>query len=284
MNLEFRYETPTHDWAVLHVFNAYHRFLQLDKKFNIVHTNLGGLQNRYAGGVNSAQILMIKNIDNKKYILVSYWDNVKDLVFDTHGWDPHNCVEIITSSGPNEKIKVTPFSYLTYSKQFHDLTKNAKPLKNKKNNDLFFKGYLYGVREQLAKTGLINISSQKTHPLVNYFNELSDNRICLSFNGAGEICNRDIEILGARSVLLRPALKTKFYNELKDGVHYISFKESEDPIEQCCLILDKFKEIKNDNALLKTISENGYEWYLNNGSVNSNVGILKKIINLEKIK
>jgi predicted amidohydrolase len=36
--------------------------------------------------------------------------------------------------------------------------------------------------------------------------------------------------------------------------------------------------------LLKFISENGYQWYLENGTINSNVEILKKIININKLK
>lgn len=282
MQLEIKYEKPSHDWCVLHVFDDFYTYIK--DKFENEYVNSALFKNRFAGGINSAQVMSIKNKENGKYIIVSYWDNCEDLVLNANGWDYAKCVDIITSSGVNSDITTTPFTYLPYSKEFENFSKNAKSIDQKENNILFFKGFLYGDRMMLKETNLIDISNQKTSPYSKYFEELTNNKICLSLNGAGEICNRDIEILSAKSVLLRPKLKTKFHNELIENFHYIPFEYHCDPKTQCEIIIKKFQEIKDNVPLLREISENGYNWYLKNATIESNVEILKKLINLDRLK
>ena len=157
-------------------------------------------------------------------------------------------------------------------------------MNDKTNNELEFKGFLYGERLNLSKLDMVKITDDKIFPVETYFNYLTNNKICLSLNGAGEICNRDMEILSSRSVLLRPNLTLEFHNKLIPNYHYVSFEYSNDPYKQSQIIIDKFNEIKDNNNLLSFISENGYNWYLENGTVNSNIEILKKIININKLK
>jgi hypothetical protein len=57
-----------------------------------------------------------------------------------------------------------------------------------------------------------------------------------------------------------------------------------DPIILNKIILDRYNEVKNDTEFLKYISENGYRWYLENGTVDSNVRILKEIIDINKLQ
>lgn len=61
--------------------------------------------------------------------------------------------------------------------------------------------------------------TQEKIPLQEYFNELTNNQIGLSLNGAAEICNRDFEILAARSVLFRPQLNQILEVPLIPNVH-----------------------------------------------------------------
>ena len=49
-------------------------------------------------------------------------------------------------------------------------------------------------------------------------------------------------------------------------------------------ILDRYDEVKDDDEFLKFISENGYQWYLENGTVDSNFRILKEIIDINKLR
>lgn len=284
MEIEFKFENPTHNWSILFVFKKYYEdFIQNNPSIKTTYINSGLFEDRSPCGVNSAHVLTIKNKNNGKYLLVSYWDRSEDFFLEQNGWDVDNCVEVITSSGVKPEHKVTPFSYLPYTKQFDKLSLNAKQMSDKHENKLFFRGYLYGERLSLKETGLIEITDKKIFPYQSYFEELTNNKVCLSLNGAGEICNRDLEILSARSVLLRPKLFGKFHNDFRDGYHYISFEESSNPKIQSQIIIDKFNEISNDDELLSTVSENGYKWFQENGTINSNVELLKKIIDIKKL-
>lgn len=282
MLLEVKFEKPSHSWAVLYVFDKYYNYLKQNFNNQINYIDPTQFNDRFQGGVNSAQIMSIKNPLNGKYLIISYWDKVDDFFLESNGWDVKNCVEIITSSGVGENI-VTPFSYLTYTTDFEQYSKSAKELRNKNKCELIFRGYLYGKRLELKNEGKLKILSEKISPNKSYFEDLTDNKICLSLNGAGEICNRDIEILSAKSVLFRPKLKQKFHNELIPNFHYISFDEDANPKIQSEIILNKFYEIRNNVSLLEFVANNGYEWYKNNGTINANFELLKNIINIEKL-
>jgi hypothetical protein len=183
-----------------------------------------------------------------------------------------------------EEIQFTPFSYMAYSIRFEELSLTRKLFTEKSKNELSFRGFLYGMRLSLADLNKFPITQEKLFPEERYFEELTENKICLSLNGAAEICNRDLEILSAGSVLFRPKLNQKFYNDLIPNFHYIPFDLSENPIEQMEIIERKYDEIKDNNQLLSEIAENGYKWYHENGTTNANVDILKQILNINLLK
>jgi hypothetical protein len=282
MKLEFTYQFPHTSWSVFHVFNNfYNDCLNTRKDIEISSINSSDYYIGNPGAPFSPHILTIKNLETNKYIIVSYWDHPKEFTFESHGWINEDRIKLITSSGVKDSIEFTPFSYLPYTTLFDTYSENAKPLEMKENNELIFRGFLYGDRLSLSNVGKIKILNDKIYPESSYFDDLTNNKICLSLNGAGEICNRDIEILSARSVLFRPKLNQKFHNELISGYHYVGFDYSSDPETQIEIILNEYNKIKDDNKFLKFISDNGYEWYKKNGTINSNVEILKKIINLD---
>jgi hypothetical protein len=285
MNIEFIFENPHHNWSVLHVFKKYYEwFISQHNDINISYKNSSEYYDGNPSGIYSPHNLVITNLDTKKCIVVSYWDRPIEMTWKNNGWNDRNIIEIICSSGTSPEMGFTPFSYLPYLTNFDELSLNSKKMNDKTNNELEFKGFLYGERLNLSKLGRVKITDDKISPVETYFNYLTNNKICLSLNGAGEICNRDMEILSSRSVLLRPNLTLEFHNKLIPNYHYISFEYSSDPQIQSQNIIDKFNEIKDNNDLLNFISENGYNWYLENGMVNSNVEILKKIININKLK
>ena len=285
MNLEFKFESPHNEWSPLHVFKKYYEwFIEQNQNVTVSYVNSSHFYNGNPSGIYSPHLMTITNLNTKKYLIVSYWDKPIEMTWEGNGWDINNRVEIITSSGSLPEMGFTPFSYLPYFISFDELSKNSKNITNKSNNELIFRGYLYGDRLNLSKIGNIKIIDEKILPVTKYFEDLTDNKICLSLNGAGEICNRDIEILASKSVLLRPTLKLEFHNKLIPNFHYISFEYNSDPYIQSKIILDRYNEIKNDMELLNFISENGYKWYLENGNVDSNVKILKEIIDINKLK
>lgn len=284
MRLEFTFEYPHTGWAGFHVFRQYYDyFVENNKKIKVDYINSSKHFNGNPSGPYAAQTMVIKNKDNGKYFVISYWDRPDEITWDDNGWDNKNCVEIITSSGFITHPKFQPFTYLPYNLSYDTLSLNALNMSEKTKNDLVFRGYLYGERYKLSQVGLLDINDQKITPDTNYFQDLTNNKICLSLNGAGQICNRDMEILGARSVLLRQELTSKFYNEIIPNYHYITYEHNSDAETQSKIILEKFTEISKDKRLLKRVAENGYKWYKKNATVESNVQILKKIINIQKL-
>jgi hypothetical protein len=209
-------------------------------------------------------------------------------------FEPKNCVNIITSSGVHEDItgqwgdyyrdvRITPFSYVPYLLYFERyISDELIPFENKDDNELFFRGYLYNNREQMSIISPNNFTENKIGS-TEYYNELNRMKICLSLDGAGLTCHRDMEILGIGSVLLRPELSQKFHNPLIPNFHYVSVDNVNDPVLQWKLLVDKFNEIKNDNDFLKYISNNGKKWFEGNATVDVNVNILKDLVKIEDL-
>jgi hypothetical protein len=289
MTISCYYQFPFTDWTVFNVFDSL--YLNLKKKYpkiNWENKNTSEETNRKEllniPNHFYPHTMYIGNLENGKFYVISYWDNASELDCEFYGWDLSKRVGLITSAGSNEKINSIPCSYLPYKRVFDELSKTSRPIKKKEENKLFFKGYLYGNRIALKSINLIEMSNIKTNSEKEYFYELERNKINLSLNGAAEICNRDIEILSSRSVLLRPKLNQKFHNELIPDYHYVSFELNDDPKIQSEIILDTYNKIKDDEDYLTFISENGFKWYKKNGTCEANIKIIKKLIDVKKLK
>jgi hypothetical protein len=277
--IEVKYQRPSGaTWSVSNMYDKFYNFLSENYECIYTHPTCIGY-----GSPESPHIMTIKHLETKKYFVVSYWDYAADILNPIHGWDVDNMVGFFTSSGTYEGLGTTPLSYMGYSIDFEEFSKTRVLFDDKPNNELSFRGFLYGIRKSLSTLNEINMTQEKLTPF-EYYNELTNNKICLSLNGAAEICHRDIEILSAGSVLLRPELTQKFHNELIPNVHYIPFDVSLNAVEQMNIIKEKYNEIKDNNDLLREIANNGYEWYLNNGTTQANVDILKNILNIDLIK
>ena len=276
---EVTYQKPHGSkWSVHNVFDRYYEIFS--KKYNTEY--ITPVNTSEPAGPHSPHLMTIRNINTRKYIVVSYWDRANELLIPGLGWDTENLVKIITSAGvPQENEIYTPFSYGCYTTEFDELHLCRKKMKDKEICNLEFRGYLYAERHDLANTGKLQILSQKIHPNSEYYNSLTNNKICLSLNGAGEICNRDMEILASGSILFRPELNQKFHEELIPDYHYVTFDIHADANTQADIIIDKFNSIKNNKRLLNKISNNGYNWFKRNGTVDANVKLLNKIINKE---
>lgn len=285
MKLLVRFETPHTYWTPLLVFKNFHSWMESYYSDHlIVYENTKPDERSNPSGVCSAHIMTMRNVSTKKYIIVSYWDEAIELTWEGNGWDDENKVELITSSGVHSIMNYTPFSYTCYNLEFEKLSDlYRKPLNERTNNNLFFRGHLYGDRKLMQLYKPQYFAKDKVE-LDLYFEELNDSKISLSLDGAGEICNRDMEILCNGGVLLRPALTQKFHNELLPDVHYIAVQRVSNPVEQFDLLLKKYEEIKDNTELLNNISNNGLEWFKANGSMTANVELLKKIVDLDKLR
>ena len=285
MKLHINFEKPHTHWIPLIVYDKF--FSWFKEKYSEHEIEFENSSEKYNGnpsGPFSPHIMVIKNKENGKYILISYWDRAIEFTWDANGWEHEKMVDLITSSGVHEKMNVTSFSYTCYSLEFEkNCEKNIKKFKDKEKNGLLFRGFLYNHRKMM-QNHKPDIFSEKRLDVHDYFNELNDNKICLSLNGAAEVCNRDMEILACGSVLLRPKLDQIFHNPLLENHHYISVEKVEDPKNQIDLLIEKYNSIKGDNDYLENIANNGHDWFLKNATVKSNVDILKKIVNIEKLK
>jgi hypothetical protein len=284
MDISVNFEYPHGYWAPLHVYNNFFSWFKNQyNQHNITFDNSSKKYNGNPSAPYSPHIMVIKNETNKKYIIVSYWDRAIEFTWDANGWESKNMVDIITSSGVHEKMKFTPFSYTCYSLDFEkNAEKYRKQFKEKLNKKLLFRGYLYADRKSMQKYKP-DFFSEKRLNTKEYFDELNNSEICLSLNGAGEICNRDMEILSCGSVLLRPRLDQSFHDPLIENYHYISVEKVKNSIDQMDLLLKKYESVKNDKLFLEKIANNGLNWFIKNGSIDANVEILKRVVNIEKL-
>jgi hypothetical protein len=285
-NMKFlvSFEYPHGDWIPLKVFKKFFDWIVSEyNQIQFEYYNPPVNVRSNPSGPYSPHIMRFLNKETNKYSVISYWDRAIELTWRGNGWSKKNQVQLITSSGVHQEMQFTPFSYVCYSKRFEDLSsEKRKKFDEKKEHKLLFRGALYSDRFVMS-TYRPDIVTDKKIELMNYFDEINNSRINLSLNGAGEICNRDMEILSCGSVLMRPKLRQKFYNDLIPDYHYISVEPHNDPKIQLDYILEKYEEIKDNDDYLRQISLNGLEWYLNNGTIDSNVEILKKLQIIENL-
>lgn len=312
MNLDIVYEFGGTEWVYKSVFEKYSKYcvenlkdIDVQIKNSRLYDPTCGTNNKYG-----PFYMMVVNRDTKKYILISYWDKLVDVVRHNNvtNFDLENCVEIITSAGTHENdfcytpinFDYTPFSYIgniiTNETEIDRLYNSC--VEKTHEDRLKFRGYLYGFRDFLSNDTRFDIidcrgPNQYRHNN-DYVRELSKSTINLSLNGAAEICHRDMEILGLGNALFRFELSTKFHNPLIPNHHYISVPHSDikynpgDVFEYykklSDRLFDRFEQVKNQHDFIKFVSDNGRRWYIENGTVDANVKLLTQLVDFTKLK
>lgn len=294
-------------------------------QFNVVDSSIKKREeNLFSGSASKygAYYLTIENPNTKKYILVSYGDKMVDLK-DPSAWDLENCVEIFSSIGNHKndieyreqtQVVSTPISYTCSTIEseimLNEMYQNRIASKKERiyPEKLSFRGNLYLFRRHLYYDKRFDIKGElmgfdsagqviriegSRIPLKEYLEELDSRALNLSLNGTGEICFRDIEILGLGTALLRPKLVSKFHNKLIPDYHYISvdfsdIEQGPDGYEVYCnkladRLLKRFDEVKNDKDFINFIGNNGRKWYEENGKIESNGKIAANLIDITKI-
>lgn len=244
--------------------------------------------NNNYGHKNGPHHLIIENSATKKYKVVTYWDRAYELLDDKCDWDNSNCLGVYSSVNSKSHKSITPSSYCTYNMNIETAINGSdKYFFHKTNKGLLFRGYLHGSRFFIGNLNqykdIITIENTRLS-YEEYIQELNNHLIGLSLNGSAEICNRDMEILGVGSVLLRPELTTTdFYNPLVSGLHYVPFETVEDPKQQLEIILETHSRLLKDVDYMMHVAQNGLNWYNSNGSRNGNVLVLSNILNIEEL-
>lgn len=238
--------------------------------------------------------ITIQNPKTQKCMVFSYWDK-PDIIFGK-GWNS-DLVRIIASSAGStmenlknlqkKRVHWIPFTQCLFNQNQDSLTFKEFSKKHR-NQTLFFRGQtcaldihqnhrynLHRMRPDMVTDQRVSQSEQ--------LKELNDNQICLSLNGWGEICQRDLEIMAVGSVLFRPVLENRkaFDDPLLEGVHQIGFHRYADAKVQLQEIDQKFALAKK-NPNLQSIAKAGHEWYLRNGTLEANTNIVVNLFLKQK--
>ena len=288
-----------------HLRNKYkeHTFVPLDNK-------QGNIYSRY-----SAHMFTIENAENKKYSIVSLNDRNIWVFNKLFEWDPVNLQQFICSSGFNynsyeiskntykteewffpENIKAihSPYTYDVYNTAFVSGIESIINTPSQKNKNICFRGFLYLQREWLyhnLKHENITITDKKL-TFEDYIKEMHNEICSISLNGAGEICNRDIELFGLGKIVIRPKLSCNFHNALIPDYHYVSVcnnAEFHDGVSRLdynelrSAIIEKYDDIVNNYEKYACIGENARKWYLENCTLPAQINIFDKAFNIDKL-
>lgn len=259
---------------------------------------------KYGGCKFGPLYLIIENDENKKYILISYWDRMSDVLVNLDGpagthFDPQNCVEIMTSAGVHdpkvEGMTYTPFTFVTTSRRVEWEIEKAhrsniqKVIPDKPK----FKGLLYDFRDYLSRDNRFDVTPKDMYA-EDYIRDLATQRISLGMHGAGETCPRDIELLGLGTVMVRKHIVAKYHNPLIPEVHYagvdwesipynMHYQRDEYWKELADRYIDKYESIRHDEEYLNYISTNARKWYVENGTIKANVRLMCKLVDFNKL-
>ena len=300
MRLIVKYRLDSEEWAVIYLFNGILKLLR-EKFENIIFTYEPIMEFPHWIGTPRHGSLIIENPINKKTIVLTYDDNPKNILIqkENTGWDVSKIQKIycVSTIGEIKKEKnilninvdeiIEPFSYLVFRAEFDKTFSDEFYLKklpsHLRKEELFFRGLSYGEREFVMNNCThpqITVTNKEYKNLPEYVNELIDYRCGLSFTGAAEICNRDMELMSLGIPIFRPYLNsTEFKDPLIPNVHYIAFG-GDTLNEKLDGLIKKWEEIKNNYEFLDYIGENGREWYLKNAKLDTQINLFINSINL----
>lgn len=310
MIIDLIFEYNDHGWCPTATYVKYFKKLK-ELRPDIEVNHLDSVQMRLEAEKNGQYFghasrygpfyMIVKNRETHKYTLVSYWDSIKD-IFESHQcfFDMARMEQLITSIGvvrndiefkPLTYLKYTPFGYVPLTPECESEIEKLYALNVEKTtpdrprfrnfpNDPFRQYIMNHPRfEGLDKrTNLLSIPE--------YMAELNQHKINLSINGHGEICHRDMEIMGLGNVLLRTKFVVEFHEPLVPDYHYVAidFDDYKDHKTLADKFIAKYNQIKDDKPFLEFIGNNARAWYLRNGCTDGNAELLTKIVNLDLLK
>lgn len=209
------------------------------------------------GGLCSCMHLSIINPTNKKYILISLFDNWKYHFNQVLGWDPQNMVQFFYAGSfdlldfyvyknrvsyntdfvfPSDIQNIyNQFFYIPcYDCLYNEMTDifNSKIDGNISiKPELFFRGYIWDFRKNMIDKiknydDIIIIDKNTDNNNLNYkefITELGSYKASLSLPGGTNICHRDIESFAVGTPVFRPLLTTNYSDPLLPNYHYICF-------------------------------------------------------------
>lgn len=259
----------------------------------------------------SYSMFTLYNEDNKKTIVMTFWDRSMDILTMSNalGWDNYDIVQLIgglgmykTSKQIKEEYNIDHYTYqyplgMPNSYQYVDELKKDYNPKNKIQKAIFI-GLLYDVRKELA-------SYMVNHPLIDIFSEndgfhgklyyekMSEYKMVISFNGNGELAMRDFEAMGLCLPVVRSEMLTQFHQPLIPDYHYLKssypcseacrFYQGKDIREVAQLYIDVVESNINNDDKLSFIANNGNTYYNRYCKPEHIINLYFDIINLNKL-
>jgi hypothetical protein len=251
------------------------------------------IHNKLENNSTPSAFMIIINPDNKKYFIISYWDKYIGAI---SLWDLENCIEEFAYYGMHKN----DYTYEQYDRKYtaippmaftHLNEKHVEEVYRKKISKItpekpyFRSGNPYLFREHIHKYDNRFISHNVWIDSLSFVEEMAKNSIVIDINSVAEFSHRTVQALGLGCALIRPKLKAKLYKDLINNYNYAEV-ECDDLSDYKLLAdayIDKFEQLKKDKDLVNYIATNGRKYYEENCTLDVNVNILEKLIDLNKL-
>lgn len=190
------------------------------------------------------------------------------------------------------KVKILPSFYILENWNDHEHIELVLRNSDKKNN-CYFNGLCYGHRQPVTdclKANDFFIMKNKSVgddflDKTNYYENIAKYEYGLSLNGAAQICYRDLEYFGTKTLCLREKLNIITHDPIIENVHYKTIIDN-DTINKIYNtknykiisneIVDKIMNISQEEK--QYILFNAYEWFNKNANPIRQIDFLKQII------
>lgn len=306
------YSSGWPDWYVSEFYKFFHKKIEEKTGICFEYVELRDFNKQYnfeteisSDSVFGHYSLIIRCNKNGKLFVHSWYDHA----FATLEWCERKGLDIVLFSGVSNitenfistRKNVQPSVYcFEYWSDYLLLEKIFQDTTQQKLSRVYFAGLAHGVRahfmETLALHPYFNIHDKsKTYIQKDvYYKEISNSVFGASFNGAANICYRDLELFGLKTINLRQPLDALTYEPLVPGVHYLQFFDNafmSKVIDYHAFNrVDKDEIIENINSKIDIIQHfvnteqyysmlnNGREWYERNCVPEKQVDILHSFL------
>lgn len=218
---------------------------------------------------------MLLRYTSIKYGVVFKLDG-KTIIIDTH--DKTNVVappdaDLVLKMQYNKHVgyghNVKPFTYLP--KSFNSIRHFKQT--NKHRFGFYWQGNTRYNRFPWLEhvSPILNTDWKETSEQTLYLDRLSTAVAALALPGNGNFSHRMIEAFAMHCPVISPVLLNQTKNLIQPNVHYFAVENKEQ-------IRDKYFYIKDNPSKAKEITDNAYDWYLNNSAYPNYLNLIKEYL------
>lgn len=222
----------------------------------------------YRAHINSLTVIQPKSV--KAIVFTTFYDTnvfykkIKPILdnFDTVIYCGHYNSKIIEQEWPGNLNNIFPWLFRPLPWETPEYSYNPK------YERLYFRGLSTKIFRpeikylELVDDREIDIVSGKSK---NYEIECQESKICLSLPGIRDMCNRDIELWSRGIPSLRPRFTSELAVDIPDNIYIpVDYSKCTNVEERIKQIINTYFKVRGDGKLLKQISNNSREFYLQN--------------------